>query len=44
MFFLSILSIQCKIRRDRPSNARRSTDAVDLLVTLVYCLSYISFG
>jgi len=25
MFFLGILSIQCKIRRDRPSDTRRST-------------------
>ena len=25
MFFLGILSIQCKIKRDRPSNTRRST-------------------
>jgi len=26
MFFLGILSIQCKIRRDQPSDTRRSTD------------------
>jgi len=25
MFFLGILSIQCKIRRDRPTDTRRST-------------------
>jgi len=25
MFLLGILSIQCKIRRDRPSDTRRST-------------------
>jgi len=24
MFFVGILSIQCKIRRDRPSDTRRS--------------------
>jgi len=25
MFFLGILPIQCKIKRDRPSDTRRST-------------------
>jgi len=29
MFFLGILSIQCKIRRDRPSDSRRSTGRCD---------------
>jgi len=29
MFFLGILSIQCKIRRDRPSDTRRSTSWCD---------------
>jgi len=40
MFFLGVLSIQCKVRRDRPLNA------IDLLATpgLFQDLSYISFG
>jgi len=29
MFFLGILSIQCKIRRDRPSDTRRSIGRCD---------------
>jgi len=31
MLFLGILSIQCKIRRDRRTETRRLTGAIDML-------------
>jgi len=47
LFRYLLLSIQCKIRRDRPSDTWRSTCQCDRPVchpVLFQCLSYISFG
>jgi len=40
MFFLSILSIQCEIRCDRPSDTQQSTSSINVLATLIYMYSH----
>jgi len=44
MFFLDIMSIQCKIRRDRPAETQRSTGRSRLTCwpPLVYIMTHIS--